>query len=44
MTRNAAPPGVALMLIAKRVVLDRPFAALVAELKDALVAIPRRAA
>jgi len=42
-TRNAAPAGVALMVIAKRVVLERPFAALVAELKDALVAVPRRA-
>ena len=42
-TRNAAPSRVALMVIGKRAVLDRPFAALVADLKDALVAVPRRA-
>ena len=42
-TRSAAPTGVALIVIAKRAVLERPFATLIAELKEALVALPRRA-
>ena len=39
--RDAAPVGVALMLIAKRGALERPFAPLVAEVKDALAAVSR---
>ena len=42
-TRSAAPTGVALIVIAKRAVLERPFATLIAELKEALVALPWRA-
>jgi len=42
-TRKAAPTGVALMMIAKRPVLDRSFPALIAELSDALGALPRSA-
>lgn len=41
-TRDVAPAGVALMLVAKRVVLDRPFGVLVAELNSALATVPRR--
>ena len=39
--RDAAPVGVALMLIAKRGALERPFAPLVVEVKDALAAVSR---
>jgi ribonuclease P protein component len=42
-TRSAAPTGVALMVIAKRGVLERSFAALIGELHGALGALPRRA-
>src|SRR5215470_10847725 len=41
-TRQAAPTGVALMMVAKRPVLDRSFPALLAELNDALGALARR--
>jgi len=41
--RGAVPRNVALIVIAKRAVLERPFATLIAELKEALVALPRRA-
>jgi len=41
--RSAAPTGVALMVIAKRPVLDRAFPTLIAELNDALGTLPRRA-
>ena len=40
---GAAPTGVALMVIAKRGVLERSFAALIAELHGAFGALPRRA-
>jgi ribonuclease P protein component len=41
MARDVAPPGVALVVVAKRPALEVPFARLERELGDALGAIPR---